>query len=129
LVTFSRAGQWSAKDLEEKKLVLAHGRSSPNTQPNSLLISIEDLQPVKQYLSVKYNEVINVYVSWDTRTVAIDYGDIDCYDDLEGDIREHSHPNSEIYIFPLTNIDKPEHYLLKAKYPNDKGEVPIGGAY
>jgi hypothetical protein len=115
--------------LEEKKLVLAHGQGLPNTQNNSLLVSPEDLASVRQYLSVSYNEIINVYVSWDTRTAAIDCGDIDSYDDLEGDIRNHSHAHSEIYIFPLTDIDKPEHYLLQAKYPNAKGEVPIGGAY
>ncbi len=132
-VSQSRPGDlyiaWSVKDLEEKNLLLAHGRSSSDTQSESLLISVEDLQHVRQYLSVENNEIINLYISWDTRTVAIHDGDIECFEDLEGEIREHSHPNSEIYVFPLTDIDKPEHYLLQAKYPNDKGEVPIGGAY
>ena len=120
---------WSVKDLEEKKLVLAYGKNSSNTSPNSLLISMEDLQRVKNYLNVQYNEILNVYISWDTRTVATDLGDIDSFEDLEDDIRKHSQPNSEIYIFPFTDIDKSEYYVLKAKYPNDIGEVPLGGAY
>lgn len=120
---------WSVKYLDEKKLVLAHGRSSSSRRENSLLISTAELQRVRQYLGVQYNEIINIHISWDTRTVTIDYGDIDSYEDLENDVQFHSHPNSEIYIFPLTDIQKQEHYLLTAKYPNDKGEVPIGGAY
>lgn len=122
-------GAWSVKDLEDKKLVLAHGRSSSSKREIPLMISIEELQRVKQYLSVQFNEIINIYISWETRTVTIDYGDIESYEDLEYDFQTHSHPNSEIYVFPLTDIEKPEHYLLNAKYPNHKGEVPIGGAY
>jgi hypothetical protein len=120
---------WSVRDLEEKELVLAHGQSSPNAQANPSLISKDNLQSVGQYLRVQYNEIFNVYLSWDTRTATTELGDRDSFEDLENDIRQHSYANSEIYVFPFNDIDKPEHYLLKAKYPNDKGEVPLGGAY
>ena len=90
---------------------------------------MEDLQRVQNYLNVQYNEILNVYISWDTRTAATALGDIDSFEDLEGDIRKYSRSNSEVYIFPFTEIDRPEYYVLKAKYPNDKGEVPLGGAY
>lgn len=132
-LSLSRPGDlyyaWSLKDLMEKHLILAHGKSSPNTPADSSLISMEDLQPVRRYLNIQYHEIINLYISCDSRTVAVHLGDIDCFEDLEDEIRIHSHPSAEIYILPFTDIDEPEHWLLKAKYPNDKGEVPLGGAY
>jgi hypothetical protein len=132
-LSLSRPGDlyfaWSLRDLIEKKLVLAHGKGSSNTQADASLISAEDLQPVRRYLDIQYHEIINLYISWGSRTVVTDLGDKDCFEDLEDDIRIHSHIHAEIYIFPFTDIDKPEHYLLKAKYPNDKGEVPLGGPY
>ena len=30
---------------------------------------------------------------------------------------------------PFTHIETDEYILLEAKYPNAKGEVPIGGPY
>ena len=32
---------------------------------------------------------------------------------------------SEIYIFPLTVIDREIHYLIHARFPNSTGEIPV----
>jgi hypothetical protein len=34
-----------------------------------------------------------------------------------------------LYAFRFADLGKSETFLLKAKRPNDAGEVPIGGAY
>jgi hypothetical protein len=34
---------------------------------------MEDLQRVQNYLNVQYNEILNVYISWETRTEAKHY--------------------------------------------------------
>jgi hypothetical protein len=44
-------------------------------------------------------------------------------------VTDYNYPHCEVYVFSLAEIDKPEHYLVTAKYPNDKGEVPVSGAY
>jgi hypothetical protein len=38
-------------------------------------------------------------------------------------------PGGALSVLPFTTIDQPEFYLLKAKRPNENGEVPLGGAY
>jgi hypothetical protein len=38
-------------------------------------------------------------------------------------------PGGALCVLPLTTIDVPGQYLLEAKRPNEKGEVPLGGAY
>ena len=120
---------WSAQDLLDKGLALAHARYPPEAPSGVLIFSADVLEGVKSYLSHEYNEFIAVYIDWTARTAECDFGDIDSYDELREKVTRYSRRDCEAYVFPLTPIDKPEHYLVEAKYPNEKGEVPIGGAY
>lgn len=81
------------------------------------MLSADDLAPIKAYLDLQYNEFIAVYVFWAERTAECSWGDIESYDELLENLAKYSSPQCEVYVFPLTAIDKPEHYLIKARYP------------
>jgi len=132
-ISHSRPGDWytlwSAEDLVKKNLVLAHVRASSEEESGSLIVSPEMLTEIENYLGKVYSELITVYIAWETRGVECDFYDIDGYDEFIERLTNYSHPKCEVYVFPLTLIDKPEYHLVNAKYPNAKGEVPKGGAY
>jgi hypothetical protein len=108
------------------------------------MVSAEELEPVKNYLQVldpKYaphymNEVHAVYYSArdqriETRLInffSADTSESDWREVLD-DIGRYCHPGGEIHLFPEPAIDSEDKILLTAKYPNESGEVPIGGAY
>ena len=108
---------WSIPELLKKELVLAHAKYSVKAPPSSMLLSTDDLAAIKSYLDTQFNEFIAVFVAWESRTAQCSWGDIDSYDELIENITKYSSPDCEIYVFPLTTIDKPEHYLVKARYP------------
>jgi hypothetical protein len=51
----------------------------------------------------------------------------DDWKEVLDDIRRYSHPGGEVHFFPEPALQSKA--VLEAKYPNEKGEVPIGGAY
>ena len=108
---------WSINELLKKKLLLAHAKDSVKPVPSSILLSTDDLATIRSYLDTQYNEFIAVYVAWESKTSECSWGDVDSYDELVEYIIRYSSPNCEVYVFPLTAIDKPEHYLMKARYP------------
>jgi len=84
----------------------------------------------KRFLKAeKYNEVICAFTSQFESKCC--FNDIDGFDQIEADLRRYAQLGGEVFVFSLTEIDKENspYYLLQAKYPNEKGEVPIGGAY
>ena len=109
---------------------------------DSLMVSVEELEPVKKYLQVPdprhspyyMNEVRAIYYSARDQTVEARIINFFSEDDWEGDwkevlddIRRYSHPGGEVHLFPEPALQSKA--VLEAKYPNDKGEVPIGGSY
>ena len=44
-------------------------------------------------------------------------------------LKDFSQPGGEVFVFPMKEISTKDHILVEAKYPNENGEVPIGGAY
>jgi hypothetical protein len=42
---------------------------------------------------------------------------------------DSSQPRGEVLVFLMKDIDTQDHILVEAKYPNEKSEIPIGGAY
>ena len=108
---------WSIPKLFEKQLVLAHAKYSAKLEPSSMLLSKDDLATIRSYLDTQFNEFIAVYVAGESKTAKCSWGDIDSYDELIENTMKYSSPDCEVYVFPLTAIDKPEHYLVKARYP------------
>jgi hypothetical protein len=110
----------------------------------SLTVPAEELEPVKNYLQVLdpkhapyyMNEVHAVYYSARDETIETRLINFFSEDTWESDWREvlddiarYSHPGGEIHLFPEPAIDSTDKILLTAKYPNESGEVPLGGAY
>jgi hypothetical protein len=117
---------WSAKELESKDLLFIHKEYTEN---NPIVFSDTDLEIFQNYLNKKPNEFLCIFVNQNSFVTKF-YDSNDTNNDLLEDIEGRCNQvGSEIYIFPFTDIDKPEHILVKAKKPNENGEVPIGSAY
>jgi len=91
------------------------------------------LDAIKTYLSQFKNNIRNEFFAvglpdGETRLHVL-YSDIDWFDELVELIQTCRSPGGEWYVLPVTNIDAQEFYLVDAKRPNEKGEVPTGGAY
>jgi hypothetical protein len=134
---------WSLPSLVKTGVQL-FSRSFPLSDERSLMVSAEELEPVKNYLQVLdpkhapyyMNEVHAVYYSARDKTIETRLINFFSEHNWESDWREvldefgrYSHPGGEIHLFPEPAIDSEDKILLKAKYPNERGEVPIGGAY
>jgi hypothetical protein len=135
---------WSLPSLLKTGVQLFSKSFPLSADEASLTISAEELEPVKSYLQVlepKYapyymNEVHAVYYSAGDKRIETRIINFFSEDTRETDWREvlddvarYSHPGGEIHLFPEPAIDSTDKILLTAKYPNEKGEVPLGGAY
>ena len=109
---------WSIHELLQKTLVLAHAKCSVKPPSGPMLLSTDELAAIKSYLDTQFNEFIAVYVAWESKIAECSWGDIDSYDELLEYIIKYSSDDCEIYVFPLTDIDKPEHYLVYGRYPS-----------
>ncbi len=54
---------------------------------------------------------------------------VDNYDDLKEHLEKHSKPGDAFYIWRFDLMCKEENTILQAKYPDEQGRVPKGGAY
>jgi hypothetical protein len=53
----------------------------------------------------------------------------DFQEELDSELARLDSAAGALYAFRIADLEKPETFLLKAKRPNESGEVPIGGAY
>ena len=121
---------WSLPDLLDKQLALATQQSGFSSDSSTGVLAQATLERIQHYLGTPFNEII--YLAWETttsETAMIHLDDSDGYETLLELLDQCRHPESFIHVFPFNVIDQPEHWLLQTKYPNDQGEVPIGGAY
>ncbi len=131
---------WSVAELVQKNLHLFSGAYPQHGQGTDLIVPPRQLDRVRAYLEVvepKYaphhmNEVLAIYSSsggGSLKSEIVNLHYADDWDEFVGALRTHSHPGAEVHLFPVSDIDREENILLEEKYPNEKGEVPIGGAY
>ena len=133
---------WSLPQLLRTGSQLLSKSFSDAVDDSSLMVSAEELEPVKKYLQLidpkhspyYMNEVRAIYYSATDRTVEARIINFFSEDDWEGDwnevldeVRRCSHRGGEVHFFAEPELQSK--MVLTAKYPNDKGEVPIGGAY
>lgn len=118
---------WSAAQLIEQKMALAYAAFDTTMKPGSSLLSEAQLEIIKRHLAQPSSEINCVFQNsnriFDTTQ---DRGD---YEDFLELVATFTQPGGRVYIFSENEIDSPEYILVEAKYPNVKGEVPIGGAY
>ena len=134
-VTNSRTGDgfilWSLADMRKKGLLLVDNHCDEAALTRGSLLSREDLDRVRAYLAEgELHEIFSVASADGKELVAIctDLNGSN-WDQFIDSSKRAAVPGGAIWVLPLTNIDVPEHYLVKAKRPNPKGEVPLGGAY
>jgi hypothetical protein len=116
---------WSLPDLIAKELVLAHGERS--AENNQIPMPPErELRAVRSYLDVKYNEFFAIFAEAESNDLEIVLNDEDGYEDIISYIDgSDGWMFDEVWVLPYTDIEKPEHIYLQARYPNEHGEVPI----
>lgn len=130
-VSYSKPGDlyfiWSLPALLDCQLALLHlTLNAPATLKESLDHS---LATTKEYLEIPFNEFFALFsLSGHTR-IEVQLNDIDGFEDLRENILHHGRLGSEIIVFPFTTIEADKYVLVKAKYSNSEGKVPLGGPY
>jgi hypothetical protein len=110
---------WSvSKLLNEGVLLLASRFGAPASA-----------EAVFEYVGVPGNEILAVGANKDFAPTAVltDEGGSNWQAFLK--MLELSNFGGEIYVLPFTALDRHGQYFIEAKLPNERGEVPLGGAY
>jgi hypothetical protein len=115
---------WSLPVLLVKNLALAAARYADIPAHGTSLLSPESMQAIEDYLSERQNEIFAVFYGTD-RGPEVWVNDRDGLDYVVECAEWYNRPEGEAYIFPFTAIEIPEHWLLEAQYPNDRGEVLV----
>jgi hypothetical protein len=122
---------WLIPELRRKGLLLVDSQFADGVGAGDSLLSPGDLDHVRGYLSgAELNEVLSISSAGGGELETI-------WTDLEGSgwdpfldaARRAAVPGGSLCVLPVTKIDSPEFYLVKAKRPNPQGQVPLGGAY
>jgi hypothetical protein len=142
----SRAGDlfilWSLPELLDKQLQVFSGTFT-NITAGDFFVPATNLDEIRDYLlEVKeggyycMNELSALYYSSQEKKIelkninffSVENWETDWQEFLE-DVKTYSYPGGEIHLFKGSLFDVDDHILLQAKFPNEHGEVPIGGAY
>lgn len=118
-------------DLRRGALLLADNRYVNSATSSESLLSTSDLDRVEQYLAEQnLNEVLCIWSEGDgkLKTILSD-ADEELRDWLVNAARGAAVPGGGIIVLPFTRLDRTADYFVSAKRPNEKGEVPLGGAY
>ena len=131
--TASRPGDlfilWSVVEMRRRNLLLVDRRF--REAATSSLLSPDDLDRVRGYLAeAELNEVLSIFSVGGAGPEAI-------WTDLKGSnwrpffdaAQRVAVLSGALRVLPMTRVDHPEFYLVKAKRPNPQGQVPLGGAY
>jgi hypothetical protein len=120
---------WSLPALLARDMALV-AITFPTTPSMVTTVVLErTVQAVKTYLDTAYNEFLALFCEVGSTEIAVQLDDLDGYDGFLDRIPRYWRPGGAIYVFPFTHIESDEYVLLEAKYPNARGEVPIGGPY
>jgi hypothetical protein len=126
---------WSVGELRKRKLLLVDARYETADHGASSLLSADGLRRIQEYLSIEAKIPYEVLAaaSWGSLSLEAEWTDLDPdgpqWERMIEMARLAYVPGGALCILPLTTIDYPEYYLLRGKRPNERGEVPLGGAY
>jgi hypothetical protein len=120
---------WSLPDLISQGFILAHGKRSGN-RSSIPMPSERELQAVRTYLDRGHNgtwkEFVAIFAEDDSDGLEVFVDDEDGYDDLiEYVDGSDGGTYDEVWVLPYTDFEQPEHMYLQARYPNERGEVPV----
>src|ERR1017187_6531127 len=122
---------WSVPEMRRRKLLLVDTRYGGLLHGDNSILSTTDLCLVQEYLAGEASHealAVASYGTTDLEAVLTDLGgsEWDRFLDLA---RRANVLGGALCVLPFTTVDRPEFCLLTAKRPNEKGEVPLGGAY
>jgi hypothetical protein len=118
---------WSTTQLMDRNMALAWAQYNENIKLGIPLISEIQMHAIEKYLDEDRNEIISVLQRPD-KSYARMYERDELVDFVEL-LPDFTQPGGKVFVFPMKDIDTKDHILVQAKYPNENGEVPIGGAY
>lgn len=118
---------WSVEQLIENNLLLARIKYNGNSKTVQDLIPEKQMQVINDYWENHKDEIIVVFK--EPEKLDVKSYEKDDIADFSEDLQYVSQFNSEVFVFPEKEIDTKNYILVEAKYPNENGEVPIGGAY
>jgi hypothetical protein len=134
-ITDARPGDlfilWSVPEIRGNGLLLVDNQFQASPEANASMLTTDDLDRVREYLTeAEFNEILSISSAGNGNVEAV-------WTDLEGSgwdtfldaAQRAAVPCGALCVLPLTKLDRPEFYLVKAKRPNAQGEVPLGGAY
>ena len=123
---------WSVSEIRRKGLLLVDRHYHDAVLICGSLLSQDDLNRVRSYLAEgEFHEILSVASSAGGEELEATVTDLEGshWDQFLGAAQRAVVPGGALCVLPLTKIDRPEFYLLKAKRPNSDGQVPLGGAY
>ena len=127
-VSWARVGDiflvWSTTGLEKSNKYL---EKLQNDRSKSAERKTAMLEAASAYLQQEFREVVVVFGPDKDHLEALII-DLDGLDDLKR-ISNYAEHGGFVGVYPFTDIDRDECYLLKAKRPDARGDVPSGGAY
>ena len=113
---------WSVADLIELGLPLVHHRVSILGG----VVPVADLGVAHDHLQNPYSEIIVCSLA---REPTAFWCDIDGWDDVLDAARRCDQVGDEFTVFRAADLEDAQQELVAAKYPNEMGETPVGGAY
>jgi hypothetical protein len=118
---------WSIPDLAKRNVLLMRNEATP--------VNEVDLQKVQAWLNTNpMREFLAAGYRGKGGPPEACWGDHDCFDRLH-DLALKCSPNGKFAALPLTDLLEsterwiPRLHIVDAKRPNERGEVPLGGAY
>jgi hypothetical protein len=122
---------WSVPEIRRRNLLLVDARYGDVEPRSTSLLSPDSLRDVREYLAEETGREVLAVAASGTADLTGVLTDLDGseWDRFLGLVQQTSVSGGELCVLPFTSVDRPEFYLLKAKRPNEKGEVPLGGAY
>lgn len=121
---------WSVSEIRRRGLLLIDAGAGTVGQADGSLLSPDDLRRVMDYLTTESAEVLGT-ASFGSAYLESVLTDLDgsAWERFLSMAHRAETAGGSLRVLPYTTIHSEDFYLLKAKRPNENGEVPLGGAY
>ena len=130
-LSHSRPGDWfyvwSIPDLIGKKLHFLNAEYASFDLSSKQATT--DFSRIKAFLGEVNREAFLVFIPTKSRNPKANFYDLDGYDDMIKLATEFAGFPVALYAWDMEILWKSEYLLVNARFPNNLGQVPIGGTY